>query len=161
MECLTLLEKQGIIKKLLKGKLSIPQASEQAGVSKRTIQRYIEKAASFGLDDLKDKRGGNHRHLTPHGEKQLVTVKQEGPWRSARKTLELTGITTIGIRQVQKIWVKYGLNTLNRERLKPLVRFVAKNPNDLWQTDIMGKIYFPYLNGGGYAYLIANLDDCS
>lgn len=54
--------------------------------------------------------------------------------------------------------MKHGLNQLNVERLKPITRFVAKEPNDLWQADIQGKMYFPYL---GDAYLIANIDDHS
>lgn len=45
---------------------------------------------------------------------------------------------------------------LNVERLKPLRRFVAPHPNDLWQSDIMGKMKFPNL---GYIHLIASLDD--
>ena len=44
------------------------------------------------------------------------------------------------------------------QRLKPLRRFVAKYPNDLWQSDVMGKMRFLYL---GYVYLIASIDDHS
>ena len=47
---------------------------------------------------------------------------------------------------------------LNAERLKPLQRFVAKYPNDLWQSDVMGKMRFLHL---GYVYLIASIDDHS
>jgi len=56
------------------------------------------------------------------------------------------------------VLTKSGLIHLNAERLKPLQRFVAKHPNDLWQSDIMGKMKFPHL---GYVYLIATLDDHS
>lgn len=42
--------------------------------------------------------------------------------------------------------------------IKAITRFEAENPNDLWQTDIMGKIDFPKI---GVLYLIATLDDHS
>lgn len=87
-----------------------------------------------------------------------MQIKGKGRWRSARKAIELTGVNIVGIRQIQKIWVKYGLNRENIERLKPLARFVAKYPNDLWQADIQGKMWFPHL---GEAYLILVIDDCS
>lgn len=53
---------------------------------------------------------------------------------------------------------KTGLVRENIKRVKPIQRFEAENPNDLWQTDIMGRINFPYL---GTLYLIATLDDHS
>ncbi len=42
--------------------------------------------------------------------------------------------------------------------MKPITRFVAPYPNDLWQSDIQGKLYFPFL---GDAYLVATIDDHS
>lgn len=53
---------------------------------------------------------------------------------------------------------KEGLTHENTRRVKAIVRFEAENPNDMWQTDIMGKIAFKYL---GDLYLIATLDDHS
>ena len=105
-----------------------------------------------------DKRRGNNRKLSARQEKDLVDIKENGRWRSARKAIELTGIATVGIRQIQKIWVKHNLHRENIERLKPLVRFVAKYPNELWQADIQGKMRLPHI---GEAYLILVIDDHS
>lgn len=150
--------KEEVVLKVIKGKLDRIEACHLFGCTDRTLRNYLSKVARSGLDALKDSRHSNYCKLSPKQLLEVLKVKDNGPWRSARKTLEIINTQTIGTRRVQQIWVKHGLNQLNVERLKPITRFVAKNPNDLWQADIMGKIHFPYLGEG---YLIANLDDCS
>lgn len=147
-----------IVSQVLKGTLGRKEASQQLACTGRTLRNYLRKVIRFGLASLTDHRRSNNRKLTPVEQLRLLEIKRQGLWRSARKALELTGIRSIGPRHVQRIWAKAGLNRVNLERLKPIQRFVAKEPNDLWQADIMGRIHFPYL---GDAYLIANLDDCS
>lgn len=151
-------QKQEVVRKLLLGKVNKDEAERILKVKRRSINRYISLVSIFGLTALVDKRHGNNRKLTSKQEKELVQIKEKGRWRSARKAIELTGINIVSIRQIQRVWVKYGLNRENIERLKPLVRFVAKYPNDLWQADIMGKMWFPHL---GEAYLILVIDDNS
>jgi transposase InsO family protein len=150
--------KKQVIQKLLKGKVTTKEATELLGCKRLTIYRYRNKALKEGLDALKDGRHSNNYKLTSGELFKVLSFKKNGSWRSARKVLEITNIQTISPRRVQQIWVREGLNKLNVERLKPIVRFVAKEPNDLWQADIMGKMYFPYL---GDAYLIGNIDDHS
>lgn len=153
--------KQQIIIKLLKGKLRTKEAAELLGCKRLTVYRYRNKAVKDGLSSLKDGRHSNNYKLTSQELSKVISFKKQGHWRSARKVLEITSITSVTPRRVRQIWVEYGLNKLNVERLKPITRFVAKEPNDLWQADIQGKMYFPLLNGGSDAYLIANIDDHS
>ena len=150
--------KQEIVKRLIKGKLDRKEACNLLGCSSKTITRYLDKAAKGGLDALKDGRHSNYSKLTPKQLLGVIKEKKDGGWRSARKVLEITNIASVSTRRVQQIWVEHGLNQLNVERLKPITRFVAKEPNDLWQADIQGKMHFPYL---GDAYLIGNIDDHS
>lgn len=150
--------KQDIIGRLFKGKINRKEAEQLLNCSKKTIVRYIARAGKGGLEALRDKRHSNNHKLSLKQEKDLVKIKQEGRWRSARKALELTGIISVKPRQVQRLWVKHNLHQENIERLKPIVRFVAPYPNDLWQSDIQGKLYFPFL---GNAYLVATIDDHS
>lgn len=150
--------KQAIVGKLLRGKISKRDAEQLLDCSRKTIVRYIERATKDGLEALRDKRHSNNHKLSSKQEKDLVKIKQEGRWRSARKALELTGVASVKPRQVQRLWVKYNLHQENIERLKPTTRFVAPYPNDLWQSDIQGKLHFPFL---GDAYLIATIDDHS
>lgn len=126
--------------------------------SRTTLYRYIIQATEHGIEAVADKRHGNNQKLSPKQEKALVEIKEQGRWRSARKALKLTGVVNISLRRIQQIWVKHNLHQENIERLKPITRFVAPYPNDLWQSDIQGKLRFPFL---GDAYLIATIDDHS
>lgn len=150
--------KQQVINKLLKGKLNTQEAAELLGCKRLTIYRYRDKAAKEGLGSLKDGRHSNNYKLSSGELSKVISFKKQGHWRSARKVLEITNISSVTPRRVRQIWVEHGLNQLNVERLKPIVRFVAKEPNDLWQADIQGRMLFPYL---GDAYLIGNIDDHS
>lgn len=150
--------KQEVIRKILRRKISKKEARSFLDCSRQTLYRYLNQATEHGVENLIDRRHGNNFKLTPKQEKELVKVKEKGRWRSARKAIELTNISAVSIRQIQKVWVKHGLNRENIERLKPLVRFVAKYPNELWQADIQGKMWLPHL---GTAYLILVIDDHS
>ncbi|MDO8619672.1 MAG: DDE-type integrase/transposase/recombinase [Candidatus Daviesbacteria bacterium] len=150
--------KQDVVRKLLKHKITIKDAVQNLNCSRRTIYRYLETVTRFGLGALEDNRHSNNYKLTSKQLLEVIQKKKQGSWRSARKVLEITNIQNISNRRVQQIFVENGLNEVNVERLKPIVRFVAKEPNDLWQADIQGRMHFPYL---GDAYLIANIDDCS
>ena len=56
------------------------------------------------------------------------------------------------------VLAKHGLNRISLPPVKPIKRFVAQEPNELWQVDIMGKVRFPLV---GDLYLILALDDHS
>lgn len=153
--------KKQVIGKLLKRKITIKEASDLLDCKRQTIYNYLAKVASGGLESLKDGRHSNNYKLSSGELSKVISFKKHGHWRSARKVLEITNISSVTTRRVRQIWVEHGLNKLNVERLKPIRRFVAKEPNDLWQADIQGKMYFPLLNSGSDAYLIANIDDHS
>jgi len=150
--------KQEIVRKVFQGKLSKVDAAKELGCKTQTVFNYLNKVNKDGLKALKDGRHGNNYKLTPKLLLEVIKEKRDGSWRSARKVLEITNISSVSTRRVQQIWAEHGLNQLNVERLKPITRFVAKEPNSLWQADIQGKMHFPYL---GDAYLIANIDDHS
>lgn len=150
--------KQEAIRKVIKGRTDKKEAARLLGCSTKTINRYITKVGTGGLDALRDHRHSNYHKVSTKQQHDLIAIKKQGRWRSARKALELTGITGISPRRVQQLWVAHNLHQENMERLKPIQQFVAKYPNDLWQADIQGKLHFPYL---GDAYLIATIDDHS
>jgi putative transposase len=151
-------EKQSIVRKILQGKLKRKEAQQILSCSRQTLYRYLLHAREQGIASIIDHRHGNNRKLSAKQEQDLVEIKEKGRWRSARKALELTGITNVKPRQIQRLWVKHNLHQENIERLKPIIRFVAPYPNDLWQSDIQGKLHFPFL---GDAYLVATIDDHS
>lgn len=125
------------------------------GIPKTTWNRWINTAVTEGVEAIRDHRHGNNHKLTLRDRKAIREAKGKGLWRSARHIKD-----KLGLAVCERI-VRNAIADLmhqNIERLKPLERFEADTPNDLWQTDIMGRMAFPKL---GIAYLIAELDDCS
>jgi transposase len=145
------------IRNCLKGKLNNRQAATELDCTSRTIQRYKRRFLAQGPQGLIDYRGSNHRKLTATQIYEIKSLKKEGPWRSCRHIRDKLNLPVTS-KAVWDVLRKANLMHLNAERLKPLRRFVAKHPNDLWQSDIMGKMKFPHL---GYIYLIATIDDHS
>ena len=150
-------EKIVATQKFLRGELSKQEAADKLGRSIRTIERYAAKLLSERPEALRDHRHSNNQKLTPKDEREIVKAKKKGPWRSARKIGDLLNLKVHRVT-VWRVLVKHGVAHLNYEQIKPIQRFVAEAPNDLWQADIMGKGKFPKL---GVMYLIATIDDHS
>lgn len=145
-----------VIQEVLKGKLEASQAEELLECSSRTLRRYKSKFMSEGPEGLKDQRHSNNQKLTKEQKFSIIQKKKEGPWRSARWIRDHLNLPVHEI----SVWRTLGdLNHLNVNQVKPIIRFEADYPNELWQVDIMGRIYFPKI--GNYLYLIATLDDYS
>jgi putative transposase len=149
--------KVSLIREVIAGKLAPHEAARRLGVTQRTIRNHQAAFLRLGPEGLRDSRGGNHRKLTPAQEATIKKLKRQGPWRSARFIRDQLQLK-VDQSTVRRVIVKAGLNRLNAKRLKPITRFVAPYPNALWQTDIMGRIDFPFI---GIAYLIATIDDHS
>lgn len=147
----------GVIKALLCGEIDIPKAARLLSCSGRSMQRYRKAFVTYGEGGLNDHRHSNHHKLSDKQKDALVALKEKDRWRSARNIRDELKLP-VSEHQVQRILVAKGLGRENLKRVKAIQRFEAKAPNDLWQTDIMGKIAFKNL---GILYLIATLDDHS
>jgi len=69
-----------------------PRIAQALGKSRRTIQTWVEHYNHDGLDGLRDRRGGNHRYLTPDQEQQLadhIDTLAEDPHAGVRHAAEL------------------------------------------------------------------------
>lgn len=150
-------QKVAIVRQILEGRISREEGAAALGSSSRTIRRYLRAFLDRGPEGLKDHRHSNNQKITPKDEREILRVKREGPWRSARKVGEILNLKVHPVT-IWRVLVKHGVAHLNYEGIKPIKRFVAKAPNDLWQADIMGKVKFPKL---GVMYLIATIDDHS
>jgi transposase len=49
-----------------------PQISQALSMSRRNLQRWVKLYNDQGLEGLKDRRGGNHRHLKTDQEQQIA-----------------------------------------------------------------------------------------
>jgi transposase len=127
------------------------------GKTRRTVNRYIRRYLEEGIEGLRDRRRSNYRKLTEKEEKQVVQCKLEGKHRSARfirDRLELL----VHEQTVWRVLVRHHLNRVTLPPVKPIRRFEARHPNELWQIDIMGEVTFPLV---GDLPLIAAIDDHS
>ena len=133
------------------------QAAKILSCSLRSIRRYERNYLVKGEIGLKDRRHSNYHKITPSVKKQLQDLKKKDRWRSARNIRDKLNLN-VHKRTVELIFKEAGLSKENKIQVKALQTFEYPYPNDLWQTDIMGKISFPNL---GILYLIATLDDHS
>lgn len=150
-------ERKEIIQALLKRELTVSRAAGLLGCSRRSIERYRRAFLTIGVDGLKDHRHSNYRKLTEENKKRIIELKRHDRWRSARNIRDELKLS-VHEEQVRRLLVAAGLHRENLKRVKAIQRFEASYPNEMWQTDVMGKILFPNI---GVLYLIATLDDHS
>lgn len=145
------------VKDVLSGKKDRVVARKEMEIPKPTWNRWLRLATEKGVSAVGDHRHSNNVKITQGQKKDICNLKRKSPWKSARNITDALNLP-VNPKTIENTLKKEGLWHLNTERLKPLQRFVALRPNDLWQTDIMGKMIFPKL---GTACLIAELDDCT
>lgn len=150
-------KRREVLEAFLKDKIGKKQAAELLGVTKRTIENYRKAFLGQGVEGLRDNRHSNYHKLSPKDKKQIISLKGKDRWRSARNVRDRLELK-VSRRLVNNIFQQAGLVRENIKRVKAITRFEAESPNDLWQTDIMGKVDFKNL---GVLYLIATLDDHS
>jgi transposase len=141
----------------LRGVISRLEAARALEVSLRTVKRYLRRYLEGGDEALRDRRSGHNGKLTETDEARIVACKGERVHRSARFIRDHLRLV-VNEETVRLVLVKHGLNRISLPPVKPIQRFVAKEPNDLWQIDIMGRVRFPLV---GDLYLILALDDHS
>ena len=150
-------ERKQIVAALVKQELTSNEAARLLGCTRRTLSTYVRQYVVYGTAGLVDHRHSNHYVLNEFQKQQIITLKETDRWRSPRNIRDYLNLPVKPIT-VWKLLKGVGLTHENLKRVKAIIRFEADNPNDLWQTDIMGKIDFAHL---GVLYLIATLDDYS
>lgn len=141
----------------INGEITKKQAADLLGCTTRTIENYRNSYRAKGKEGLIDHRQSNNHKLTDEDKQRIITWKTRDPWRSGRNIRDKLDLPVTEIT-VGNVIRAAGLGKQNLKRIKPIQRFEADYPNQMWQTDIMGKIDFPYI---GTLYLIATLDDHS
>lgn len=150
-------ERQAVLLSFLAGEISKEVAATLLGCTKRTIEIYRNVYKEKGREGLIDHRHSNYHKLSEEQRDKVVALKQKDRWRSGRNIRDKLKLS-VHRKTINNIFRAEGLAKENTKRVKAIQRFEAESPNDLWQTDIMGKIAFKNL---GILYLIATLDDHS
>lgn len=146
-----------VIRAYIKNEISQQIAASLLRCSVRTVKRHTNAFIAFGREGLIDHRHSNYHKLTPEQRQAAVTLKRKDRWRSGRNIRDELKLP-VNRKTINNVFRVEGLSRENNKRVKAIRRFEAEFPNDLWQTDIMGKIDFKNL---GVLYLIATLDDHS
>lgn len=149
--------REQVIVSLVKQELNNDEAARLLGCTKRTIRTYLRLYLIYGVRGLVDRRRSNNHKLTDKERDTIVALKKSDRWRSPRNVRDKLDLP-VHATTVWRVFQKEGLVRENLKRVKAIQRFEAESPNDMWQTDIMGKIDFPKI---GILYLIATLDDHS
>lgn len=150
-------KRQEILLAFLAGEMSKQTAANLLGCTERTIRNYKRAYRKTGKEGLRDHRHSNNHKLTKIQRNIIVALKKKDRWRSGRNVRDKLKLP-VSRKTINNIFQQEGLVRENLKRVKAIIRFEAAAPNDLWQTDIMGKIDFPNI---GILYLIATLDDHS
>lgn len=150
-------EREQIVSAFVNKEIGKDTAAQLLGCTKRTLETYVKGFIIYKTAGLVDHRKSNNRKLTGEQTTAIIHLKRTDPWRSPRNIRDSLAVPVTGTT-IWRILVANGLARQNLKRVKAITRFEAEAPNDLWQTDIMGKIKFPKL---GILYLIATLDDHS
>jgi len=150
-------ERENLINAYVKGRLGKGRTAELLGCTPRTVGNYANSYIKYGINGLVDHRHSNYHKLTDNQKKAILELKSKEAWRSARNIRDNLRLS-VHKKTVWQILKKAGLGRQNLKRVKAIQRFEADYPNQLWQTDIMGRIDFPK---AGTGYLIATLDDYS
>lgn len=150
-------EREQIVSAFVKRELGRDTAARLLGCTKRTLSSYVVHYLAFGVSGLVDHRRSNYHKISPSQITTITALKKDHPWRSPRNIRDHLSLA-VSSRSIWKVLRDHGLTRVNLKRVKAIIRFEAEAPNDLWQTDIMGKIDFPKI---GMLYLIATLDDHS
>jgi len=150
-------ERENLVRAFVEDKLSKERTAELLGCTSRTVGNYAKAYLKHDVDGLVDHRHSNHHKLSSQQRQNIIDLKTKDRWRSARNIRDCLKLP-VHKNTVSVILAQAGLNRENIKRIKPIIMFEADYPNQMWQTDIMGKIGFPKI---GYLYLIATLDDYS
>lgn len=152
-----IVEREAVLLAFLGGELSKQKAADILSCTTRTIENYRNLYRKSGQEGLRDHRHSNYSKLSQEQKDRIKNLKSSGRWRSARNVRDKLNLS-VDESTVWRIFRKEGLIRENTKRVKAITRFEADYPNELWQTDIMGKIEFPNI---GILYLMATLDDHS
>ena len=153
-----------IVKLFLEEGYSAPLLSEQFGISRSAIRRWVRSYRQRGIEGLevKPRTGGNTR-VPPEVRQQMVAVKKAHPEYGPRRIADvLKRFFLIPTSQSTVHKTLSGKGLVNKARRKPVKNppkprfFERSRPNQLWQSDIM-----TFRLAGRNAYLIGFMDDYS
>jgi len=131
-------QRREVIQNLLNAVITVKQAMLLLSCSRRTIERYRKAFVEKADEGLKDHRHSNNYKLYQKQRDEIIQLKKTDRWRSARNIRDKLKLSVSEIA-VGNILRGQGLTRENNKRVKAIIRFEAKFPNELWQTELKQK----------------------
>lgn len=142
---------------------NVAEIARRFGVSRKTAYKWLTRYREGGADALADQPRVPHRspnRTPPEVEAAVLRVRDRHPrWggRKIRRVLLNEGVEAPSPATVTAILRRHG-RLGEPEPRKPMTRFEAEAPNDLWQMDFKGDII---LGDGTRCFPLTLLDDHS
>ena len=147
--------------------VSVTEVARRYGVVRQTVHGWLRRYAEDGLGGLADRlpRPASCPHQMPAPvEARIVAMRREHPgWGPSRIRWELerAGVVPLpGRSAVYRALVCHGLVQARkrRRRREDYRRWERPRAMDLWQMDVMGRVY---LAGGAEVKIVTGIDDHS
>lgn len=156
-----------LVHQYLSGKKNKSDLSRDFGVSRPTVDKWLERYSIDGESGLRNKSRRPHRmpkQLSTELELRILELRDEVPQWGARKiqallSRELTAGQVPAVSTVGKVLKRNNrISQRASDRSKPWQRFEYEHPNDLWQMDFKGDFV---MNDGERCYPLTVIDDHS
>ena len=147
--------------------VSVTEVARRYGVVRQTVHTWLRRYAGDGLGGLADRspRPASCPHQMPAPvEARIVAMRREHPgWGPSRIVWELerAGVVPLpGRSAVYRALVRHGLVAARRRRRRreDYRRWERGRAMDLWQMDVMGRVF---LAGGTEVKILTGIDDHS
>ena len=147
--------------------VSVTEVARRYGVVRQTVHGWLRRYAEDGLGGLADRspRPASCPHQMPAPvEARIVAMRREHPgWGPSRIRWELerAGVVPLpGRSAVYRALVRHGpvAARKRRRRREDYRRWERPRAMDLWQMDVMGRVY---LAGGAEVKIVTRIDDHS
>jgi transposase InsO family protein len=147
--------------------VSVTEVARRHGVVRQTVHEWLRRYAEEGLGGLADRpsRPASCPHqMAAVTEARIVAMRREHPgWGPSRIRFELerAGIDPLpGRSAVYRALVRHGLVAARkrRRRREDYRRWERARAMDLWQMDVMGRVF---LAGGTEVKVVTGIDDHS
>jgi len=147
--------------------VSVTEVARRYGVARQTVHTWLRRYAEDGLGGLADRspRPSSCPHQMPAPvEAGIVGMRREHPgWGPSRIRWELerAGVVPLpGRSAVYRALVRHGLVAARkrRRRREDYRRWERPRAMDLWQMDVMGRVF---LAGGTEVKIVTGIDDHS
>jgi putative transposase len=149
--------------------------SSQAGVSERTLRRYLAQYQADGFEGLKPKGRGSKIDdaIPPDVLEQAILLRREVPGRSVAKIiqiLEWEGLVEPGQIKRSTLQEKFSERGYSSRHMRLYAdsgtaarRYQQKHRNRLWHSDIKYGPYLPIGKDGAkkQVYLVTMIDDAT